>query len=449
MDKNCFSYHAHLRWLTAIVLLFCFQNQLNAQQGRPFISNYPPVSYASNDYISSPQNWCVGEDNKGRIVVANTSGMLVYDGMAWQMISGTENKSLFKFSTDREGQIFTAGDGEIGVIKVGDKGELVFHSLLNELKAEDREFGKIFNVVSHDGAVYFRSSSHLIRYFNGSFKTWTSDTGKFIKLVSSSAGVFVSKKQNWYQIKGDDLQEIANSMNGDLPNWRAVFQGPGDSLLIATKNNGFYHLHDKNVSAIQNDFSKLTIKNGCQISEGEFALSTDEKGIIIVDRDGTVNHVIYEASGLSSNSAIFPYFNNGALWVAMNSGVSKIEYPLRTTLVDKANGLDNIPLSTLKIQDRLFIGTYSGAYWMKGQSDQNKLIRINDQEKSIFAAIELNKRLIASTADDGFIVINEDDDVFEVKNSSSGACYSIIPNSKSKNSVYVGYDNLIIPYEIG
>jgi hypothetical protein len=51
------------------------------QQGKPFISNYPPLSYSSNDYVSGPQNWCVEKDVSGKIFVANQIGIMVYDGV--------------------------------------------------------------------------------------------------------------------------------------------------------------------------------------------------------------------------------------------------------------------------------------------------------------------------------------------------------------------------------
>ncbi|MFT5778556.1 MAG: signal transduction histidine kinase/CheY-like chemotaxis protein [Crocinitomicaceae bacterium] len=430
------------------IQLSCF-NSLQAQQGRPYISNFPPISYSSNSYVSSPQNWCIGHTINDQLIVANTSGILLYDGTVWQMISGTEDKMFYKFVADANGEIFTGGDGEIGVLKANKDGRLVFHSLLNKLDQEDRDFGRITKVVSHNGDVYFRSKGQLIRYSKGVFKTWKSESG-FTKLVSSSSGVFIAEKSSWFQIQNDSLHVIASADEEKLPSWIAVFPGPKGGLLIATKYDGFFHLHDNKLSQLSTELNPLTLKNGCQISDHKFALATDEHGVIIVNRNGEIVDLINKSMGLSSNSALFPFYEDGNLWLAMNSGISLIEYPIRTSILNEENGLNSFPFCTVKYQDNLFVGTPENAYWV-GKDDHTNLGIIKELEepiRSIFDAKIINGKLLVSNSK-GIYITNEDGSNYYIKAHSNTECNVVIQSTKFKNLIYTGNNNFILPIQLG
>ena len=72
-----------------VVLLFSFlliaiapllaQKQL----GKPFITNY---SY--QDYDGNPVNWWALEDKDGMMYFANSTSVLQYDGVNWNIIDG-------------------------------------------------------------------------------------------------------------------------------------------------------------------------------------------------------------------------------------------------------------------------------------------------------------------------------------------------------------------------
>ncbi|MFT5858373.1 MAG: signal transduction histidine kinase/DNA-binding NarL/FixJ family response regulator [Flavobacteriaceae bacterium] len=419
-----------------------------SQQGRPFISNFTPVSYHSDEYTSSPQNWCIDQDIDGKMVVANSSGILVFNGTNWQMIAGTEDKWFFKMAKDANGQIYTGGTDDLGVLKANEQGTLEFHSLLNELKQEERDFGRILNVVSHNGTVFFRSNSSLIRYSNGNFKSWKG-AHDFGKMVSSSAGLFIADHGNWYKIEDDSLHVIATSDEQALPNWVGVFEGPEDKLLIATLYRGFYHLEDSKLVSIESSFEKLTMKNGTQITKNKFALTTDEHGVIIVNKQGDVIDVINKSMGLSENGAIFPYYNNGSLWLAMNSGISLIEYPIQTSMLNQENGLNSFPVCTEKLDDRLFLGTYEGAFWVdrEERTEQARILPSNES-LTILAARNINGNLLVSNSK-GIRVHREDGRTFQSSAPFNTECQAVIPSSTQRNSIYAVFSDKIVYMHLG
>lgn len=432
-----------------ISLLLCLSIAAYAQNGRPFITNFPPSDYASNDYATSPQNWCIGEDNYGRIVVANTSGILVYDGSDWELVSGTENKRMLKFAKDKDGVLYTGGDAELGFIKSNKEGELEYQSLLEKLPEEFRTFNSVVNVVSYKGAVYFRSENHVYRYENGAFKVWKSSEG-FLKLVSNSSGLYVSEKDTWYRLSNDTLEVIAASNEQRLPDMTAIYEGIGDTLLIATRNQGIVKLIRGEVIFSENNLSaSILIMNGCVISNGSFAFATNGYGVIIVDRHGEVIKVIDESMGLGSNISYFPFYTNGSLWVAASSGISLIEYPMRISSLDKSDGLKGFPTRVSNWQDGLFIGAHEGAFQVSTNllTKKGELTPVQENLREIFGLIELKNQLVVSNSQ-GLLVLNKDESNFTVNGVEGKYCSALLPISKRENNIYAAFSNQIIPIEI-
>ena len=88
------------------------------QQGGIFSQYFSTEDYSSVDWQTAPQNWGISQDSQGRILVANTEVVLVYNGSTWQAVLGTENLKCFKFARDLKGRVFTGGDGDLGYEKL-------------------------------------------------------------------------------------------------------------------------------------------------------------------------------------------------------------------------------------------------------------------------------------------------------------------------------------------
>jgi hypothetical protein len=74
-----------------------------------YINKYTQKDYGSHDFDASPQNWEIEQDSLGRIYVANSSGIMLFDGAVWHMVAGAENQNLFAMAKTASGTIFTGG----------------------------------------------------------------------------------------------------------------------------------------------------------------------------------------------------------------------------------------------------------------------------------------------------------------------------------------------------
>ncbi|MCK5277816.1 MAG: hypothetical protein KAK04_04745, partial [Cyclobacteriaceae bacterium] len=133
-----------------------------------YVNNYTQKEYGSSDYTTSPQNWEIEQDTLGRLYIANTSGVLLFDGLTWGMISGTENYNMHSLSRARDGIIYTGGRNELGFFKSDSRGKVIFESLTPLLINKDIEVGEIRSVRTLDESVYFKNDDGLIVFKDNS-----------------------------------------------------------------------------------------------------------------------------------------------------------------------------------------------------------------------------------------------------------------------------------------
>jgi len=68
------------------ILISCFgaaflhgQPVSQIETGLPFLRNFLPKEYGFH-----PQNWVITQDSRGIMFIANTAGLLEYDGVTWR-----------------------------------------------------------------------------------------------------------------------------------------------------------------------------------------------------------------------------------------------------------------------------------------------------------------------------------------------------------------------------
>ncbi len=74
---------------------------IRAQKGEYFIHNYLP-----KEYNQGANNNGVAQDKEGRVFMANQSGVLVYDGLNWQIIALPDLIPAYSIINDSEGNIY-------------------------------------------------------------------------------------------------------------------------------------------------------------------------------------------------------------------------------------------------------------------------------------------------------------------------------------------------------
>lgn len=351
---------------TSLLFILQFINPVYGQMGRPPQLNIASSDLYSEDYTSSPQNWGVIQHQDGRIFLGNTSGVLSWDGHNWELIAGTENKRFFKFASDGQGRIYTAGKEDLGYIGSDALGKPTFVSLKKHLPKSVQDFDLLYRVASDGDRIFFLGGSNLFCWSNNAFKVWEREP-KFSRVFISENRVFISTKDELLELVDDELVTVIKpSQLAELQlRGLAVLHHPqqGSGLWFATERHGLYSFFNHQLYPLNPGLDSLEVMNVCQLEGGDFALGTNGQGLYIVNLAGEVIKLYNTESGLLDNQIPFPYQgNDNSIWVCQYTGLSRIAYPSPFELYGIHDKSVPLVLSTYQWQGKIFIGTIQGVF---------------------------------------------------------------------------------------
>ena len=129
----------------------------------PVIGHYAQRDYRSEDYSMSPQNWSITSDSLGRIWVANSTGVLYFDGAGWNLVLGTVNRDMYHLARTRQGLLYGGGRDEIGYFAPDERGAPVYRSLSDTDSSGLGSFGQIESMLTIGDTLYFKTAERVYR----------------------------------------------------------------------------------------------------------------------------------------------------------------------------------------------------------------------------------------------------------------------------------------------
>lgn len=137
------------------------------------------------------------------------------------------------------------------------------------------------------------------------------------------------------------------------------------------------------------------------LADGMQALVTDGNGIVVIDKSGKQLFSISEQNGLCSNNVSrVAYDGHGILWGATSNGVFAVLLPSAYSHFTANEGLRGEVLSIMKMYDRLYVGTLSGLFCLKGTHFE----MVGDINHACWELAEMNGKLLAATSEGVFTV---------------------------------------------
>lgn len=304
------------------LLLFLPVNLSRAQELTPPIQNYTSVQYGA-----ASQNWDIVMDSRGIIYAANNEGLLSYDGQKWELHplpSGAIIRSVYAHN----GRVYTGSYQEFGYWARNGKGEMIYTSLIPLLKDYEMHNEEIWDILSFQGSIYFRSFGAIYKY----------DHKKIIpvkNLVGNSMAVFGNKLLMGVGKRGVfSLEE-----NGELlplPQQEVLkdqtiieLEIDGSELLIGTRN-ALYKFDgvscrlydDRNLNGL---FEKYELNHILSISDKELVFATVKNGIIHYDKNLKTAKIINRNSGLQNNTVLGMAVRNGKIWLGLDNGIDAVD----------------------------------------------------------------------------------------------------------------------------
>ena len=350
--------------------------------GRPLVRNYTP-----EEYHGGGQNWAIVQDKRGVLYVATNGALLEFDGAAWRRIPLSSLVTVARsWRSTTAGRIYVGAVNELGYLAPNQAGEMHFVSLLDKLPADARQMAVVWRTMVTPGGIVFQSDTAMYRWSGGTFAILKAPS-RFRRASVVDGRVYVVTPENGLNVvENDRLRPLPGTerlVNEPFP---VLLRYDETRLLVGTRGDGLF-LYDGTAlvpftTELDAWMKQAQLYRGTSLPDGTFALSTTSAGMGIVDRQGKRVALVNRAAGLPSDVVYYTMQDEeGALWLATDIGVARVETPSPVSFFDKDDGLPGSVTAAIRHDGRLYLAMQTGIQYLDAGPGRAERPRIRPIEK--------------------------------------------------------------------
>jgi signal transduction histidine kinase/DNA-binding response OmpR family regulator len=239
-------------------------------------------------------------------------------------------------------------------------------------------------------------------------KAWIPEKAKaFDASFTCNGKLFVHQRQvGLMQMVNDSLEMIpGNQTFADASIYMMVPYGDaGQRLLIGTRLKGFYLYDGIKIVPFPTDVDgyceEKLLYHGIRLKSGDYAMATLSGGVVIINSQGGIIKIFNKASGLQDDCVNYVFEDfQGNLWLAMDNGISKIEYGSPVSIYDdNRSNLPGIVLSVVRhgADNNIYVGTTRGLFRLAPPSAV-KFYRVPGITRACHYLLSIDDSLLAAT----------------------------------------------------
>jgi serine phosphatase RsbU (regulator of sigma subunit)/ligand-binding sensor domain-containing protein len=359
-----------MKYRSGILLFFLFLEQLISAQEVIF----PATNYTTKDYGRefNPTNWSVTQDKSGIIYAANGFKLLEFDGRTWNSCPINKEAWILSLASDSSGIIYAGSQNEFGYFAPDRVKGLKYFSLSDSLKKDDQYFTNVWKVEPSPMGIIFQAEEKLFIYRKGKVRVIDPATSFHTMFVVNNVLYTRQRETGLTEWKNDrfELLEGGEIFKSTGIFFMVPFGNEGKEILIGTREKGLL-LYNPSAEIRFRPFAvkdkklidESLITGGVRLKNGNTALSTLSGGVIIIDQQGNTTAVIDKTTGIADNDVkqiITDKDQN--LWLALNNGISAVEYNSPLSFYSEKSGLEGSVNSIIKYNGLLYAGTTAGLF---------------------------------------------------------------------------------------
>lgn len=313
------------------------------------------TEHFSDNSILDNTNFEITNDYLGRLCVANRSGILKYDGEAWDYYK-TPSAAL-SLAVDSSNVVYVGCIGSVGMIDF--KGRQIVYQ---QIAAPDSSNNLFLETLFNKGKAYFLSDEKLIVYDTQTKESKQFD-GFFLNIFKLGGEVYVNNANYETLLIADTLAK--SGIDKQLSYTDSFKKNPELSIDFEGK---LWTYENANFKALPQN--KIIEQRGYEIQEATwindslFVCSTMESGILFFNiNDPEYIDVSNYYSGLPDNEVYALHTDdNQNVWVAHQFGITQISPLFPAYSFSNFPGLDGNLISINNYKKRLWVSTSLGLY---------------------------------------------------------------------------------------
>lgn len=340
--------------------------------GHPLVRNFTP-----RDYEGHPLCQAAVQGADGVMYFANNVGLLSYDGAKWRPISLTDGTDAVRqLARGSDGTIWVGGGSLMGWLREKN-GTAEFVSLWADRPAAEQPQYDVFQVLPVGDSIHFVTPQSILiwrhrQLFTIPCPTPPDSRGPRLHAVGDRLYV-TAPGQPLQRLADDHLTPVA-----DLPFLRdnvfvTIEAAPagGDSLLLLTAEHGWFQLNAGRVTPcttpMNASLAGKRVRRFLRRADGSSAVSfatVSGNGGMLFGPDGHFLARLDDSIGLL-NQAVRDLCSDseGGLWLGLESGIARVEWPSLFTVFDGISGLGRGFVTSLaRHDDTVYAATLEGVY---------------------------------------------------------------------------------------
>ena len=319
--------------------------------------------HQSTQYKGGSQNWDVGKDDKGRIFVGTTNGVLMLDGSEPRLLE-MKDKTIVRSVLCVGDRVYAGSLLEFGFWHEDKESVWSYHSLVPLMDENVFQNDEIWKIVSLNDKVYFQSFGNIFVYDQHTVRV-LERPGPILFILKSGGRIF-SQAINGplYEIIDDNLQMVKGSEIFASTEIKSILQLPDGRFVIGTSVDGLFLYDGKTFSPFETPVSDALRKNKINVGlllNDQMVFGTILKGIFFLDLNGRLIEHIHTGNGLQNNSVMSLLADEESnLWAALDQGFDFIWF--HSPITNYSDNEIGSVYTAASYNNKLYVGTNQGVF---------------------------------------------------------------------------------------
>ncbi len=244
---------------------------------------------------------------------------------------------------DDADRIYVGAVGDFGYLEPDASGRLLFRSLRDRVPENARAFNDVWRTFVTPSGVLFATEQVIFRWASDAVQVLTAPS-RLNRASLVDGQLYVTLPESGLNVlEGDRFRVLPGTAALAREVYPVVLRYDETRLIVGTRSNGLF-LYDGAAltpfaTELDGFLKTANLYRGVVLPDRTIALATTGGGLGIIDRQGRRVAVVDRDGGLPSNAVYYVTTDReGAVWVALERGLARIETPSPASYFDARDG---------------------------------------------------------------------------------------------------------------
>lgn len=376
-----------------IALLFCITGNAKV----PYIPKI--TNYSVSDYKAGNQNWAVAQGPGGKMYIGNNRGLLVFDGIHWDLVKLPNNLGVRALYISKDGRIYVGSFEEFGYFEVDDENDLIYHSLGSSEMNVYLNNDEFWTINEYKGEIYFQSFRSFFIYDGEKVRKGVSDLSP-LYIFTLDDHLYVQFMEGGSFCRMDDGQ-FTELLSKKVLEDDVVSVLPFDHqlLLVSARSGCFIYDEVRKKLSVWNTPANEILKDGIanrgvMMKDSTFIVGTISNGVVAINKQGETLWHINRENGLINNTVLRVFADNSDnLWVTLDNGIAQIHVNSPLYFYEPLEAQIGMVHDMVIEKDIVYLATNQGLYALS-ENDSYPTLIPGTQEQTWYIS-DVGNQLIA------------------------------------------------------